>query len=65
MSSAYEVLELVGTSTSCACDAVKEIVKKANDEKPVYWFEVIEERGRMTQEGEVEFQVKVKVGRKI
>ena len=65
MSSSYELIEVVGTSTSCSCDAVKSIVKKSNEEKPVYWFEVVEERGRVTSEGEVEFQVKVKIGRKI
>ncbi|MGD8777816.1 MAG: dodecin domain-containing protein [Ignavibacteria bacterium] len=65
MSSSFEIIELVGTSTSCSCEAVKDVVKKANEEKPVSWFEVIEERGRVTSEGEVEFQVKVKIGRKI
>ncbi len=65
MSSSYELIEVVGTSTSCSCDAVKSIVKKANEEKTVYWFEVVEERGKVTSDGEVEFQVKVKIGRKI
>jgi flavin-binding protein dodecin len=31
----------------------------------VGWFEVIEQRGRITTEGKVEFQVKVKIGRKL
>jgi len=31
----------------------------------VSWFEVIEERGRITSGGEIEFQVKVSIGKKL
>ena len=63
--SKFEVIELVGTSNVSSSDAVKSIVLDANKENEVSWFEVIEERGRVTSSGEIEFQVKVKVGRKI
>jgi flavin-binding protein dodecin len=63
--SKFEVIEMVGTSTESSSDAVKSIVLEANKEREVSWFEVIEERGRITTDGEVEFQVKVKVGRKL
>ena len=64
MSSQFEVVELVGTSNESSSDAIKSVVLDANKEFGVAWFEVIEERGRVTPEGVVEFQVKVKVGRK-
>ena len=63
MSKSFEVIERVGISTECPCNAIKEVVKEANAEKPIAWFEVIEERGRINSEGEVEFQCVVKIGR--
>lgn len=65
MSTSFEVLELVGTSNDSASEAVKSIVLEANKTKPVSWFEVVEERGRVTQDGKIEFQVKIKIGRKL
>jgi len=64
MSQFFEVIERVGISTECPCDAIKNVVKEVNAEKPIAWFEVIEERGRVNSEGEVEFQCVVKIGRK-
>lgn len=63
--SKYEVIELVGTSNNSTSEAIKNIVIDANKEKPISWFEVVEERGRVTTDDEIEFQVKVKIGRKI
>ncbi len=64
MAKNFEVIERVGVSTVSFTEAVKSAVSEANSEKAVYWFEVAEQRGRMTPEGEVEFQVTVKMGRK-
>lgn len=64
MASQFEVIELVGTSNESSSDAIKSVVLNAHKENNVAWFEVIEERGRVTPENEIEFQVKVKVGRK-
>lgn len=64
MNSQFEVVELVGTSNESSSDAIKSIVLDAHKDFGVAWFEVIEERGRVTPEGVVEFQVKVKVGKK-
>lgn len=61
----FEVIERVGVSTESMAKAVKSAVLEANKEKKVAWFEVIEERGRVTENNEVEFQVKVKIGWKI
>jgi len=65
MSKSFEVIERVGISSESQSDAIKSAVKESHSEKPVAWFEVIESRGRVTPEGAVEFQVKVKIGRKL
>ncbi len=65
MSKSFEVIERVGISTEGFPEAVKEVILEANSEKKVGWFEVIEERGRVTAEGKIEFQVKVRIGRKL
>jgi len=64
MSKSFEIIERVGISNVSSSDAIKAAVKEANDEKRVGWFEVKEERGRVTNEGEIEFQVTVRIGRK-
>ena len=65
MASSFEIIERVGISSVSSSDAIKNAVNEANEEKKVGWFEVAEERGRITQEGEIEFQVTVKIGRKL
>ena len=65
MSKSFELVERVGISTENANEAIKNVVLEANQEKKVDWFEVVEQRGRVTTDGKVEFQVKVKIGRKI
>lgn len=65
MSNSFEVIERVGISYESSSDAIKAVVNEANNEKKIGWFEVIEERGRVTSDGKVEFQVKVRIGRKL
>ncbi len=65
MNSTFEIVERVGTSIVSGSEAIKSVVLQANKEMNVSWFEVIEDRGRVTSEGEIEFQVKVKIGRKL
>ncbi|MBZ0178772.1 MAG: dodecin family protein [Melioribacteraceae bacterium] len=65
MSVTFEVIERVGTSNESSSDAIKSVVLEANKANKVSWFEVIEERGRVTQDGNIEFQVKVKIGYKL
>jgi len=65
MSKNFELIERVGISLESISEAIKSAVEEANKEKKVAWFEVIEQRGRITSEGKIEFQVKVKIGRKI
>ena len=65
MSNSFEIIERVGISNVSSSDAIKKVVKEAHEESRVGWFEVQEERGRVTGEGEIEFQVTVKIGRKL
>jgi len=65
MSGSFEVIERVGVSQDSIAQAVKNVVEEANAEKKVAWFEIIEQRGRVTEQGKVEFQIKVKIGRKL
>lgn len=65
MSKTFEVIERVGISTVSLEDAVREVVQEAQSEKKIGWFEVIEQRGRVTSDGKIEFQVKVRIGRKL
>lgn len=65
MSKNFEVVERVGISTVSLADAVQQVVLEANNEKKIGWFEITEQRGRVNSEGKVEFQVTVKIGRKL
>lgn len=65
MSVSFKLIERVGISTVSISDAIKNALLDLNKEEKVSWFEVIEQRGRLTSNGEVEFQVTVKVGIKI
>lgn len=65
MSKSFEIIERVGISQESITDAIKSVVLEANDEKKVAWFEVVEQRGRLSSDGKIEFQVKVKIGRKL
>ncbi|MEI7812064.1 MAG: dodecin domain-containing protein [Ignavibacteria bacterium] len=65
MSKTFEIIELVGVSEQNLSDAIKNAVLEANKTQSVAWFHVAEERGRVTLEGKIEFQVTVKIGRKL
>lgn len=65
MSKTFEIIERVGISYESVSDATKKVVMEAHTEGSVSWFEVTEQRGRVTHEDKVEFQVTVKIGRKL
>jgi hypothetical protein len=65
MSNTFEIIERVGISQESTTAAIRTVVDEAHKEKPVSWFEVIEPRGRVTKDGQIEFQVTVKIGRKL
>lgn len=58
----YRKTELVGTSMVGFDDAVKRAVERAMKTlRNVQWFEVQEQRGRITDNG-IEYQVTVEIG---
>ena len=62
----YKLIELVGTSKESFGDAVNNAVKEAAKSlQNLCWFEVVEERGHITDGKVSEYQVKVKVSFKI
>jgi flavin-binding protein dodecin len=66
MPGTYKVIELVGTSPTSFAEAVKAAVDEAsNTVRHMDWFEVVNERGRITDGKVTEFQVTVKIGFKI
>ena len=56
----FVIIEKVGISYDCYCDAVKNALKSVK--KQIHWFEVIEQRGRVTKDNKIEFQVVIKIG---
>ncbi len=64
MTKSFDIIERVGISNKSNSDAISSVVMEAHKEKPISWFEVVEHRGRVTQNNEIEFQVTVKIGRK-
>ena len=62
MAKVFDIITRVGISYESISDAVKSIVENTNKERQVSWFEVIEQRGRVTHDGKIEYQVTVKIG---
>jgi len=46
--SGSEIIEKAGVSTECFSDAVKKTVKDVNRTMKVSWFQVLDQRGRVT-----------------
>jgi dodecin len=58
----YRKTEVVGTSTIGFDDGVKRAIERAQRTlRNVQWFEVKEQRGRLTSSG-IEYQVTVEIG---
>ena len=63
MSKVFKMVELVGTSTKSMEDATKNALERASKTiRNMSWFEVLEIRGGISKELEVEWQVTLKVG---
>lgn len=64
---AYKITEVVGTSEHGFDTAVENAIERANQTlENLRWFEVVEERGRIADDGTVEeFQVKLDIGFKL
>ena len=59
----YKTIELVGSSTQSAEDAVRTAIAKANQTvRNLRWFEVVETRGHIEKGQIAHWQVVVKLG---
>jgi len=56
----FKIIEKVGLSENSYSNAVKNALSSID--KQIYWFEVIEQRGRFTKDNKIEFQVVLKIG---
>ena len=66
MDSTYKLIELIGTSSASYEEAIKKAVDDAKKTlHDLKWFEVVELRGHIEEEGVTQFQVKLKVAFKI
>jgi len=65
MNKTFEIINRVGVSTESLSEAIKTAVLEANNEKAVSWFNVLEQRGRVNENGIIEFQVTLEIGRKL
>jgi flavin-binding protein dodecin len=58
--SEFDIIEKAGVSYESYSEAVKNVLKTIK--KQVHWFEVIDQRGRLTKDNKIEFQVVIKIG---
>jgi flavin-binding protein dodecin len=59
----YKTLELVGSSTTSADDAVKRSVERASQTvRQLRWFQVLDTRGHIEDGAIAHWQVTIKVG---
>jgi dodecin len=59
----YKIIEIVGTSATSFSDAVSNgVAKAAKTLHNLSWFEVIEQRGTITDGKVAQFQATIKVG---
>jgi flavin-binding protein dodecin len=59
----YKKIEIVGTSSESFTAAATNAVAKAGETiRDMRWFEVVEQRGRIADDGIVEYQVTVRIG---
>lgn len=65
MNKSFEIINRVGISNQSISDAVKNALDEAKNDGGVSWFEVVEQRGRVTNDDKIEFQVTLKIGRKL
>jgi dodecin len=59
----YKIVDVVGVSDQSIHEAVRNALTKARQTlRNIDWFEVGQVRGAVHKEGEIEFQVEVRIG---
>lgn len=62
MATSYQYIECVGTSTESVEVAIKTAIDTVAKQHKISWFEVTATRGRLVEDGGIEYQVTVKCG---
>jgi flavin-binding protein dodecin len=66
MAGTFKIIELVGVSPVSFAEAVRAAVEEAaKTVRNMSWFQVVEQRGRISDGKVAEFQVTIKVGFKL
>ncbi|MBD3226090.1 MAG: dodecin flavoprotein [Caldithrix sp.] len=66
MDNVFKLIEIVGTSEESYEKAIKNALDKASKTiKEISWFEVIQQRGTILNNGNIQYQVVVKIGFKL
>jgi flavin-binding protein dodecin len=66
MAGTFKIIELVGVSPVSFAEAVRAAVEEAaKTVRNMSWFQVVEQRGRISEGKVSEFQVTIKVGFKL
>ncbi|MGA1873661.1 MAG: dodecin domain-containing protein [Thermoplasmatota archaeon] len=60
--SGSEIIERAGVSNASFSDAVEKAINDVKDGRAVHWFQVIDQRGRIKPDGQIEFQVILRIG---
>ncbi len=58
----FDVVEKVGLSDESYSEAVQNAIDSISKVRKVFWFEVIEQRGRVIDNKKIEYQIVVKAG---
>ena len=58
----FQIIERVGISQKNYSDAIKNAIKAIDEKRNIHFFKVIEQRGKVDNEKNIEFQVILKIG---
>ena len=58
----FEIIERVGVSTKSVSDAVQNAIDNIEGNRNIHFFEIIQQRGKVDNHKNIEFQVIIKIG---
>jgi len=58
----FEIIERVGVSTKSISDAVQNAIDKIEGDRNIHFFEIVQQRGKVDDKRNIEFQIILKIG---
>jgi flavin-binding protein dodecin len=58
----FRIIERVGISNKSISDAVKNAITSVKTDGDIHFFKIIEQRGKVINNNDIEFQVIIKIG---